>query len=165
MFKDPFIISSIILAFSFIFILICNQKLKSKAIKLSFLVLAIIFLILLLVYDTSYVYELLKCFITYFWYPNYLLFVSTVLISIVILIYTILNKKLKIYEKIANYLLFCISFPCYITFQRLDIDPKIYSSLYEYPSIMITRIVTISFMVWLIITLIFKLVSRRSRAK
>ena len=165
MFKDPFIISSIILAFSFLFILICNQKLKSKVIKLSFLVLAIIFLILLLVYDTSYVYELLKYFITYFWYPNYLLFVSTVLISIVILIYTILNKKLKIYERIANYLLFCISFPCYIAFQRLDIDPKIYSSLYEYPSIMITRIVTISFMVWLIVTLIFKLVNRRSRAK
>lgn len=160
MFKDPFIISSIILAITFLFILIINQKIKSRVINISFLILSLVYLILIIIFDNNYIYDLLKLFITYFWYPNYLVFVTTILISIIILIYTILKKKLSFKRKIINYSLFCITFPCYITFLRLDLDPSLYSDLYQMNSLIILRIVVLSFLIWLILTIIFKLIDR-----
>ena len=161
MFKDPFIISSIILAISFVFILICNHKLKSKVINISFLILSILFLILIVIFDNNYIYELLKSIITYIWYPNYLLFVSTIFISIIILIYTIFKKKISFLEKIFNYILFGINFSTYIIFLRLDINLDLYSSLYSTPSLVLLRIVSITFIIWVLIILVLKLINKR----
>lgn len=161
MFKDPFIISSIILAISFVFILICNHKLKSKIIKVSFLFLSILFLILITIFDNNYIYELLKVVIIYLWYPNYLMFVTTIFISIIILIYSLVRKKISFKRKILNYILFGISFASYITFLRLDIDTSLYTSLYSNSSLILLRIVTISSTIWIFITIIFKLIEKR----
>jgi len=121
MLKDPFTISSIIIAISFVFILIFNQKIKSKVIKFSFLTTCLIYLILILIFDNNFIYELLKSSITYIWYPNYLLLVLTILISILIFIYTILKENLSLKNKIINYILFSIMFSLYIIFKRLNI--------------------------------------------
>ena len=108
---------------------------------------------------------LLKSLITYIWYPNYLIFVSSILISNIILIYTCLNNKLSIKRKIINYLIFSISYTSYIIFSRLNIDINSYSSLYQNNSLTILRIETISFLTWLILTIIFKLIDRSSYEK
>ena len=158
--NDPFIISSIILAIAFLFILICNYKLKSKIIKFSFLILSIIFLILIFIFDNSFIYEFLKSLITYIWYPSYVLFVVTIIFSIIILIWTLLYNKLLIINKTINYLFFCICFCCYIIFLRLNIDPLLYNSLYSSKSLIIMRTVSISFIVCIFVNIVFKLRGR-----
>ncbi len=163
MFKDPFIISSIILAITFLFILICNKKLQSKLIKYSFVVLAFIFLILILIFDSSYAYEFLKAIVSYVWYPNYLLFVSTIIIVIGILLYTLFNEKMAFYKKIINYCLFTLTFSCYVIFQRLGIDVTKYTSLYSTKSLVVMRIVTITFTIWVLFKVITIIINRRKK--
>lgn len=163
--KDPFIISSIILAISFFVILIINTKIKSKTIKYSFLILSLIFLVLITIFDNNYVYLLLKNLITYIWYPNYLIFVSTIILSNIILIYTCLNNKLSNKRKILNFLIFSISFTSYIIFSRLNIDINSYSSLYQTNSLIVLRIESISFITWFILTIIFKVIDRSFHEK
>ncbi len=154
---DPFILSSIFISIAFFVILLFNIKMKSKIIKYSFLILTLVFLITIGVLDTNFVYNFLEAIITYLWYPNYLLFVLNILFSIIILLYTLLNDKMLIIKKIASYIFFCISFSCYITFLRLDIDPTLYSSLYKSSSLTVMRIVSVSAFLWLIINIVFKI--------
>lgn len=165
MFKDPFIISSIILAFSFLFLLICNHKLKSKVIKFSFLILCLLILILIMIFDNKYIYELLKIIISYFWYPNYLMFTTTIFFNIIVLVYTLFKNNLSLFQKIINYFLFAISFFSYICFNRLEIDTSLYTSLYSNSSLIILRIVSISFSVWLVLTILFNLLNRGKHEK
>ena len=161
--NDPFIISSIILSLTFLFLLILNNTLKNKLLKVIFLILAFIFLILIFIFDNNYIYELLKNIITYIWYPNYLLFVSTIIFSIILFIYTLL-KNITFLEKIINYIFFCISFSCYITFLRLNIDLNSYTSYYT-KGLVIPRIISITFIIWLFITIILKFLNRRQDEK
>ena len=154
---DPFILSSIFISIAFFVILLFNIKMKSKIIKYSFLILTLVFLITIGVLDTNFVYNFLEAIITYLWYPNYLLFVLNILFSIIILLYTLLNDKMLIIKKIASYIFFCISFSCYITFLRLDIDPTLYSSLYKSSSLTVMRIVSVSAFLWLIINIVLKI--------
>ena len=163
--QDPFIISSLILAIAFLFLLIINHKFKSKVIKISFLVLSLIFLILIATFDNKYILEFLKLMITYLWYPNYLMFTSTVFLSILILIKTLLTKKIFLIKNIFNYLFFVCCFACYIIHTRLDIKLDLYSSLYSTPALITRRIVSIFFLIWLILTIIFKLMKRGQNAK
>ena len=157
MFKDPFVISSIILAFSFFFILICNLKLKNKWIRITFLILSIAYLVSIFVFDNNFITDLLTSLITYIWYPNYLIFVTIVIISIIILLITLFKKKMKLKYKIINYLLFCFMFAIYIIYLRQGIDTSLYSELYSKISLIILRTASIFFLGWLIITIIFKI--------
>ena len=160
MFKDPFVISSIILAIAFLFILFYNLKLKNKWIKLIFLLLAICFFITIIILDNNFIYDLLRSVITYFWYPNYLIFIITILLSIIIFMYTLLNKNIKTKTKIKNYILFSLVFSLYIIYLRQNIDTSLYTSLYSDISLILMRIVTIMFTIWIIVTIIFKIVDR-----
>ncbi len=157
MFTDPFVISSIILALSFFLVLLYDQKLKSKWIKIIFLMLSICYLTLILIVDKNFVYELLRSLITYFWYPNYLIFVGIVIISIVVLLMTLFNKKIKLKYKFSNYFLFAFMFALYIIYQRQNIDISLYSELYSTVSLTLMRIGTITFGIWLLLTIIFKI--------
>ena len=165
MFKDPFIISSLILSITFFCILILNVFLKNKMLNLLFLILGFICFVLILVFDNPYIYELLKQLITYFWYPNYFIFVSIILISTLILIYTLLRKKMTRIKKILNYLMFCLSFALYIIFFRININPDSYTSLYSTTSLTVMRILTITFGVYILTILIIDIVRRGRNEK
>ncbi len=160
MFKDLVVIISIILSISFIIILLYNNRLKNKLLNIIFMLLAISFMISILVLDNSYVYDLLRSFITYFWYPNYLIFVTTILISVIIFLITLLKKKVKLKNKIKNYLLFAISFSVYIIYLRQEIDTTLYQALYSNNSLILMRIETITFTVWVLATIIFRILDR-----
>ena len=154
---DPFIVSSIILAIAFLVTLLFNFKLKSKVIKYSFLIFFLVFLLLIILCDNSFIYEFLKQIITYLWYPNYLLFVITVICDIIIIIYSMFRNKLNIISKIINYINFVVGFACYIIFLRLNVDPSIYSEYYQSIPLTIVRITTITFLISMLINIIIKL--------
>jgi len=154
--NDPLIISSIILSICFLVILLYNIKLKNKIINYLFLSLSLVNIILIMILDSNFIYEFLKAIITYIWYPSYLIFVIVIFINIMILMITLLNKNINIINKIINYILFCISFSCYLIFLRLDIDNTLYSSLYQNNSLILMRIVSISFLIGLLIKFIMK---------
>lgn len=162
--KDPFMISSIILALAFFFILLYNNTLKNKIVNIMFLSLSLIYLILIIIFDNNYIYELLKALITYIWYPNYLLFVTTVLFSIFIFIFTLL-KKINLKQKILNYSLFCLNFSYYIIFLRLNIDLKSYTSYYSSNSLLVLRISSITVIIWIILSLILHIIERGNNEK
>ena len=162
--KDPFMISSIILALAFFFILLYNNTLKNKIVNIMFLSLSLIYLILIIIFDNNYIYELLKALITYIWYPNYLLFVTTVLFSIFIFIFTLL-KKINLKQKILNYSLFCLNFSYYIIFLRLNIDLKSYTSYYSSNSLLVLRISSITVIIWIILSLILHIIKRGNNEK
>ena len=150
------IIISILLSISFIIILILNNNIKSKVINIFFYVLSLAFLILIILFDNSFIYSFLKTIITYLWYPNYLLFVITILVSIIVFILTLLRKKIDLVNKILNYILFIIMFSCYNIYNSFGIDASLYEELYQLRSVIILRIVNITFFIWLIIKVILK---------
>ena len=162
--KDPFMISSIILSLAFFFILLYNNTLKNKIVNIMFLSLSLIYLILIIIFDNNYIYELLKALITYIWYPNYLLFVTTILFSIFIFIFTLL-KKINLKQKILNYSLFCLNFSYYIIFLRLNIDLKSYTSYYSSNSLLVLRISSITVIIWIILSLILHIIERGNNEK
>ena len=155
--KEPFTIISIILAISFFIILLFNTKVKSKLIKILFLLFSIIYLIYIVLLDSNFIYEFLKAIITYLWYPSYLIFIIVVLISIIIIIISFLKNEENKIKNIINYLLFTICLACYLIFLKYDIDPTLYSSLYQIKSLILMRIVTISFIIWIFINLFIRM--------
>ena len=150
---DPLIIISIIMSICLLTILMYNTKLQNNIIKYSFVFLGFMFSILIIVLDNKFIYQFLKAIITYLWYPNYLIFVIVILINIISLIFSFFNKKKNIINKIINYILFIISFACYIIFYNYDIDVNLASSLYQVKSLILMRIVTISSIIGIIVKL------------
>ena len=146
----------ILLLISFLVIFIMNNKQNNKIIKYMFLVYGIIYLLLIVLLDNNYIYEFLKALITFVWYPSYLLFVITIISSIILFIYSLLNKKINIISKYINYAFFLISFVCYNTFLSLDIDPSIYSELYTSKSLLLMRIGNILFIAVLLANIVLK---------
>ena len=153
---NPKIIFSIVLSLVFLIILLVNNKLKNKIIKISFIVLSIIFITIIFLLDNNFIYDFLKAMITYIWYPTYLLFVLTVVFSSSILIYTLVKDQNKV-VKIENYLFFTICFLCYNIFKILNIDTSLYSSLYQKNSLFLMRTANISLLVWLMINIILRI--------
>lgn len=159
------VIIGIIIGLSLLLILIINLKINNKVIKLSFLLFSILFSIILLIFDNTYILELFKFLIQNIWYPNYLVLVSIVLISIIVLIYTLLSKKISIKGKIKNYTLISINYSLYIIFNTMNIDINSYTSLYSTKSLLILRISTITFIIWIIVTIIFKFLDKLKRSR
>lgn len=162
---DPFMISAIIIAIAFLVILVLNHFVKSKMIRFSFLLYAIIFIVLLLALDVSFIKEFLTTFITYFYYPNYLFFTISVLFSSSVLVYTLIKKNMDTKVKCLNYLLFIIHFASYLIYQRLNIDINVATSLYSANSLLVMRIVTISSIGWFILNLLLKLINLRKKSE
>ncbi len=154
---EPVMIIGFLLFIDFLIILFLNTKVNNKLIKTLFFLFSSIFLILIVIIDNNFVYSFLKSIITYLWYPDYLLFCSTVIVSLLVFIYTYFRKKINNVCKIFNSILFCIEFLCYFLFQTMDIDVNLYSSLYQFKSLFVMRVGTISFYLWLIICIILKI--------
>ena len=147
---NPYIICNIIVSIAFLILLIFNYTFENKTIKNIFIIYAILFLILILFFDHDFIYQ-------YLWYPNYVIFVMTTIIALIILVYTLLKKYMKKVNTIINYFLVIITFICYNMFNTLDIDPLVTSELYQVTPLVIMRVATISFMVWVIVTLVLNI--------
>lgn len=161
--KEPFTIISIILAICFFVILLFNDKIKKKIFKYIFLFFGLIYFIFVIFLDSNFIYEFLKAIITYLWYPNYLIFVIVILFSIIVLMISLLKKEKNKLINLITYLLFSICFACYLIFLNYDIDINSYSSLYQFKTLLLMRIVTISFMVWILINVFIRMRGKYER--
>lgn len=106
-----------ILILSFLFI---NLKYKNNKVKIfiPFLLLFIVSLAMFL-YGSSILYvleEIVKGIIYAIYFPNIIFYITTVMISFSLMIYTILSNKLTNKEKIINYLLCGIHLYIFILF-------------------------------------------------
>ncbi len=100
--------------------LIINLKYKNNKVKIfiPFLLLFIVSLAMFL-YGSSILYvleEIVKGIIYAIYFPNIIFYITTVIISFSIMIYTILSNKLTNKEKIINYLLCGIHLYLFILF-------------------------------------------------
>ena len=100
--------------------LIINLKYKNNKVKIfiPFLLLFIVSLAMFL-YGSSILYvleEIVKGIIYAIYFPNIIFYIITVIISFIIMIYTILSNKLTNKEKIINYLLCGIHLYLFILF-------------------------------------------------
>ena len=159
--ENGIIIGIIILALSLFIILLTNYKLKNKIITTLFFVYSLLFLILILFFDNNFVIVFLRNLITYIWYPNYLVFVVITIFTIINLIFNGLKQK-NFFKSIADYLLFIIAFTSYLIFQTLNIDITSVSNLYSNSSLILLRTTTISFVTWIIINIILKIVGDKN---
>lgn len=146
--KEPSTIISIILAICFFVILTFNNKEKNKIIKIVSILFCLVLLTFIFLLDSNFIYEFLKAIITYLWYPNYLIYVIIILVSVVNLLISLLKKEQNKIKYIINNFLFSICLGSYLIFLNFNIDITLYSSLYQPKVLLLMRIVTISFIIW-----------------
>ena len=147
-------------------ILFLNIKQNRKIVKVSFLVLSILLFLLLIIFNKYYfinvVDEILKCIINFIYFPPIYVYLLMVLISFIIIIFTVFSKNISKSERIVNYAFFSLillDFTLFLYNIRVD-NINIYSNVSIYSSDLLLSILQISnilFIIWLFIILMFKL--------
>ena len=150
----------LIITIIFSFILIFNEYKNIKAIKYSFLIYSIMFLLLIFIFDSNFIYIFFKSIISITVYPNYLTFIIIVLISIFVFILSLLQKNKSKIFKISSYILFSVSFLCYNMLNSLNIDFNLYQDYYEGLGVVIARVEVYTFIVWILINVIMLIIKR-----
>ena len=98
---------SIIFLLLYIF-LVYNEKRESKKVKVFLSAIIIFFISALIFYfsdDVEFVLtEIIKTIMNCFYFPNIIFYFSTVIISLIMIIYTMLSSKLTKFNKIITYI-------------------------------------------------------------
>ena len=147
---SEFIIPIVILIFWLLInIFIINNYKQNKIIHYSFLVFFVFAFSMIIFADTYVINQLLYYIIKYFYYPSYDFFIFTVLLMMLVVIFSIFNNKLDNKMRIINCSFGFISLVGYIIFALVDIDVMIYKDLYTGVPLYCLRLVSRSFLVWL----------------
>ncbi len=117
---------SIIFLLLYIF-LVYNEKRESKKVKVFLSAIIIFFISALIFYfsdDVEFVLtEIIKTIMNCFYFPNIIFYFSTVIISLIMIIYTMLSSKLTKFNKIITYtftLLHLFLFTNFITYAIIN---------------------------------------------
>lgn len=105
---QSFLTIEIILIFIILYIfLLYNEKRQSKKVKVTLTALIIFFFSLLVFYFSDDIInvlsEIIKTIMRCFYFPNIVFYILTVIISLIILIYTVLKEKITKLNKIITY--------------------------------------------------------------
>ncbi len=105
---QSFLTIEIILIFIILYIfLLYNEKRQSKKVKVTLTALIIFFFSLLVFYFSDDIInvlsEIIKTIMRCFYFPNIVFYILTVIISLIILIYTVLKERLTRLNKIITY--------------------------------------------------------------
>lgn len=121
---EIFLIFVIILIF-----LLYNEKRQNKKVKISLSALILFFLSLLIFYffdDIKTVFgEIIKMLMRCFYFPNIIFYIFTVIISFIMLIYTIFKEKMTKLNKIITYIFTLIHLFLFTNFISLAITNNI----------------------------------------
>ena len=105
---QSFLTVEILLIFIILYIFVLyNEKRQSKKVKVTLTALIIFFFSLLVFYFSDDIIdvlsEIIKTIMRCFYFPNIVFYILTVIISLIILIYTVLKEKITKLNKIITY--------------------------------------------------------------
>ena len=105
---QSFLTIEILLIFIILYIFVLyNEKRQSKKVKVTLTALIIFFFSLLVFYFSDDIIdvlsEIIKTIMRCFYFPNIVFYILTVIISLIILIYTVLKEKITKLNKIITY--------------------------------------------------------------
>lgn len=161
---QSFLSIEILLIFILIFIfLVYNEKRKNKKVKITLIGLIIFFTSLLIFYFyedmLTVLTEIIKNIMRCFYFPNIIFYIITVIISLVLLIYHIINTKLTLNNKITTYALTLIHLLLFTYYISLAITNNINltntANIYENSEMFV---ITLSSQIIFIILIIYKLI-------
>ena len=160
---QSFLSIEILLIFILIFIfLVYNEKRKNKKVKITLIGLIIFFTSLLIFYFyedmLTVLTEIIKNIMRCFYFPNIIFYIITVIISLVLLIYHIINTKLTLKNKITTYALTLIHLLLFTYYISLAITNNINltntANIYEIDELFV---ITLSSQIIFIILIIYKI--------
>ena len=144
------LISSIMVYFTLLIILVLNIEDKSKIIKYSFLLLLISLLVAFFIANELVMDYLISIIVRFWYYPTFSTIIAIVFITMILYIYNIFNDNIPEKRRIINYIFGSFIFIGYIMFMLLDVNINSYNSLYESDSLFGIRYITRTFMLWII---------------
>ncbi len=144
------LISSIMVYFTLLIILVLNIEDKSKIIKYSFLLLLISLLVAFFIANELVMDYLISIIVRFWYYPTFSTIIAIVFVTMILYIYNIFNDNIPEKRRIINYTFGSFIFIGYIMFMLLDVDINSYNSLYESDSLFWIRYIARTFMLWLI---------------
>ena len=104
---QSFLTIEILLIFIILYIFVLyNEKRQSKKVKVTLTALIIFFLLLVFYFSDDIIdvlSEIIKTIMRCFYFPNIVFYILTVIISLIILIYTVLKEKITKLNKIITY--------------------------------------------------------------
>ena len=150
------IILSIAIYFILLVILVLNVEDKSKVIKNSFLLFIISLVVALFFVNELIMDFIIGAIIRYFYYPSFTSIIVTLLLTMIVLIYSIYGDDVKDKTRIINYIFACYIFVSYVIFMSLEIDINSYNALYEGDSLLCLRYISRTFILWIIVNVLSK---------
>ena len=144
------LVSSVMIYFTLLIILVLNIEDKSKIIKYSFLLLLISLLVAFFVTNELVMDYLISIIVRFWYYPTFSTIIAIVFITMVLYIYNIFNDNIPDKRRIINYIYGSFIFIGYIIFMLLEVNVNSYNSLYESDSLLCIRYITRTFMLWLV---------------
>lgn len=123
---QSFLTIEILLIFIILYIFVLyNEKRQSKKVKVTLTALIIFFFSLLVFYFSDDIIdvlsEIIKTIMRCFYFPNIVFYILTVIITLIILIYTVLKEKITKLNKIITYTFTIIHLFLFINFISLAI--------------------------------------------
>lgn len=147
---------TVMVYFVLLIILVLNMEDKSKIIKHSFLLFIIALFMALFFVNELVMDYIISIIIKYVYFPSFTAIIVTLLLTMMIFVYSIFEDNLSDKTRIVNYIFASFIFISYIIFMILDIDINSYNALYEGDSLILLRYITRTFVLWLIIDVIIK---------
>lgn len=142
--------------FILLIILVLNMEDRSKIIKNSFLLFMVSLVIALFFVNELIMDYIISVIIRYFYFPSFTSIIVTLLLTMVIFIYSIFNDEMKDKTRIINYIFASYIFIYYIVFMFLDIDINSYNALYDGDSLLCLRYISRTFILWIVVNVFIK---------
>lgn len=155
-----------LLCFLFFLFLVINLKYQNKLVHTFLTILFLLFVILLVVYNSSYVFYcidfLLKVIIDYIYFPSTAIYFLIFCFVTIGIIYTMHSKEIGKIKKFFNYFLFSLlyffffSFVAISYYEQLPLaDPVL---LYQNDTVLsIVQVSNFIFAFWLLVTIFYRL--------
>ena len=153
------IVSSLMVYFTLLIILVINLEDKSKIIKYSFLFFLISLLVVFFFTNELVMDYLISVIIKFLYYPSFSTIIAVVFTTMILYIYNIFNDNIKDKKRIINYIFCSFIFIGYIIFMLLEINIDSYNSLFEGDSLFCLRYITRTFTLWIITILSINYIS------
>ena len=135
---------------------ILNVYRPKKWIKYSLVGVIIGIIISIMIVDVTIIDAIIYKVIEYLYFPPYEEYVLTIVLTVLILIFNILNSKIKNKYRIINISFATLILIYYVLFLQLGVDVLSCKQLYSGFSLIYLRFVTITATIWLVLYLIYK---------